>query len=76
MNTACDNGVDAARTPQEREPSLYQLLCNCERTRSPSLKDRVIIYDSEKQSLEVRSKKEVDKGKPKKTRSHHADNSL
>jgi hypothetical protein len=43
--------------------SAHQFLRYRGKTRSPPLNDRVILYDCEKESLEVRSRKEVDKGK-------------
>lgn len=63
MNANWEGKSSAAHTCQDREPSGSQSLRIRGRTKSPPLKDRVIIYDCEKKSLEVRSKKQVDHGK-------------
>lgn len=76
MNANSEDSVDATRSPQEHEPSKHQFLRIHGKTRSPPLKDRVIIYDCDKKSLEVRSKKEFDKGKLTKTHSQRADGSV
>ena len=63
MNATKEDKSSAVHSCQEREPSGTQFLRIRGRAKSPPLKNRVIIYDPEKKSLEVRSKKQVDHGK-------------
>ncbi len=62
MDTIGKSKDDAPSASQEPEPRRNQFLRNWGRTLSPRIEDRVVIYDCEKRSVQVRSQKEVDKG--------------
>jgi hypothetical protein len=73
MESTNANKENAAHAVQEEEPLPHQSLRTRGRTPSPLLKDRVIIYDCEERSLEVRSKKKFDKGRTTRPRQQCAD---
>ena len=74
MNASSEDNANAGRDPQDRGPLGHQFLRTRGKTPSPPLKDRVIVYDCERKKLEVKSKKEADKGKLKQTIKHSAHN--
>lgn len=62
MDSAGHHDVDAV-SADGFQPARHRFLMDCGKTPSPPLRDRVIVFNCESKRTEVRSKKEVDKGK-------------